>query len=118
MTSEMLTAVGVNGLAAAIIIGAVLLFRVLRSSGNPITIAIIDELVEAAEQLLADASGEERLTYVLERAQKYLPDLDPDLIRTLIEAAVYRLNQTQASARRWTEGATDADIDTHATDSS
>lgn len=106
MSPEMVSALSTNGLAIALIVGAFILFRALRRTDNPITIAIIDELVNAAEQALAGEDGGSKFDYVMDLAKKQFPNLDTELIRALIEAAVYRMNQAKQTAtiaaRQWT----------------
>ena len=49
--------------------------------------------VEAAEQALYDASGGDKLRWVLDKLKQRFPNLDDGLLRALVEAAVYRMKQ-------------------------
>lgn len=45
--------------------------------------------VKAAQQVLGDKSGPEKLTWVLARLEELFPDLDIEYLRTKVEAAVH-----------------------------
>lgn len=61
----------------------------------------IADCVEAAEQYLRTADGATKLDYVLTQVELRYPDLltpdRVDLVRTLIEAAVFRLRQLRVA---------------------
>lgn len=55
-------------------------------------------LVEAAEQMLADREGREKLAWVYGELQRRFRHIDASLLRAVIEASVYRLNRDQDAA--------------------
>jgi hypothetical protein len=54
---------------------------------------VINFFVAAAEQMMRDADGEEKLDWVLEQLQQRYPKLDRALIRAMVEAAVRQLDK-------------------------
>ncbi len=50
----------------------------------------IYDAVRAANQMLAESSGEEKLNYVLGVVDRLYPDLDEEVVRAIIEAAVFQ----------------------------
>jgi steroid 5-alpha reductase family enzyme len=54
---------------------------------------IVNFFVAAAEQMMRDANGEEKLEWVLEQLQQRYPNLDLTLIRAMVEAAVRQLDK-------------------------
>ncbi len=44
--------------------------------------------VQAADQMLAQSSGQEKLNYVLGVLDRQFPDLDEDVIRAIVESTV------------------------------
>jgi steroid 5-alpha reductase family enzyme len=54
---------------------------------------IVNFFVAAAEQMMRDANGEEKLDWVLEQLQQRYPNLDLTLIRAMVEAAVRQLDK-------------------------
>ncbi len=51
--------------------------------------------VKAAEQVLKDKSGTEKLTWVLARLEELFPTLDIEYLRTKVEAAVHDIKGNQ-----------------------
>lgn len=95
--AELLYTIGVNLLAAAVVVIAVVLFGqlrlALRQEQDSAVWAMIYKLVQAAEQQFGDPA--ERLEWVMEWAQRTFPRLEPALLRALVEAAVYEVNLEQ-----------------------
>jgi steroid 5-alpha reductase family enzyme len=54
---------------------------------------VVNFFVAAAEQMMRDADGEEKLEWVLEQLQQRYPKLDRTLIRAMVEAAVRQLDR-------------------------
>jgi steroid 5-alpha reductase family enzyme len=54
---------------------------------------VVNFFVAAAEQMMRDANGEEKLDWVLEQLQQRYPTLDRTLIRAMVEAAVRQLDK-------------------------
>jgi len=54
---------------------------------------VVGYFVAAAEQMMRDADGEEKLDWVLEQLQQRYPKLDRTLIRAMVEAAVRQLDK-------------------------
>jgi steroid 5-alpha reductase family enzyme len=54
---------------------------------------VVNFFVAAAEQMMRDANGEEKLEWVLEQLQQRYPKLDRTLIRAMVEAAVRQLDK-------------------------
>lgn len=50
---------------------------------------IVGRAVLAANQMLATSSGEEKLEYVLGVVDRLFPDLDEEVVRAIVEAAVW-----------------------------
>ena len=56
-------------------------------------------LVQAAEQMLADRDGREKLAWVYGELGRRFKHIDGALLRALIEASVYRMNGDKAAAQ-------------------
>lgn len=50
----------------------------------------IYDAVRAANQMLAESTGEEKLSYVLSVVDRLYPDLDEEVVRAIVEAAVFQ----------------------------
>jgi len=61
---------------------------------------IVADLVAAAEMMIPEESGEEKLSWVIEQADKHglTKYISPTLLRTMIEAAVLRLKYPPVNA--------------------
>ncbi len=73
------------------------LWWLVRQVATPDQRQIVVDLVKAAEQQFAGQAGEDKLTYVLGLAKSTLPRMDEQLLRALVEAAVWEIRQAQAA---------------------
>lgn len=82
--------IGINAIAAALIVLAVTYWRNIRYVKEYATVIT---LVKAAEQLFGPQRGQDKLDYVITELGKVLPGLDYKLVRPMIEEAVLDLKQ-------------------------
>lgn len=87
-----LAVIAVNVLAAAAAVAVYAIYRAMRTDER---YRVVVDLVEAAEQMYGDLAGHERKALVMKQLASMFPSLDAELLATLVEAAVYRLNQAQ-----------------------
>lgn len=94
MDPQLLTALALNALAAAVIVALWIWARqTLRQHQGSEIAGYVATLVAAAEQQFA--TNPERRAWVIAQARERFPRLKTDILITLLEAAVYDLNRDQ-----------------------